>query len=209
MTCTPTYRGIIKDLKKEIPHAKQWIVDQIIRIMDEDKALFGDEKRTWILKHSKIWLSGEYAIGFGIDVAAAKDGGYFYNHKPFDEREGKFIFRMGRSTAGYTGQRIVLRKNGTINDKILKEAMYALAYDEIAYAKKVDVYEHNKTFYESLGKPCENHRSCYIELSQFKEGECRVKYDTTRIKFDLANVKIRDIESTVAKIKSHIEAFSC
>ena len=209
---TPRHRGTARQFKVEAPYARDWFMAQCRRLVEDQDQPIQDI------------LEEQFAQ---IDAAENKDGvitnGAFFRMDCHRETSGWVytgnlehtdymwwfeIGDSGRTTYG-SRQKIKIRKDGSIHEENLKNAMTYWASREISRRRCADNLATNTAEWEELQSPGKHDPFITVELSKGKLGMCSIQYSNTWVKLGkVHDVPIRNAQRMIDKMRSVAENFA-
>ena len=147
----PIYRGTRKELEAESENALAWFKSMITKAAAE---IGGEhEKRIVNVLDNLVYQNITYK------------GDHFFGSK--DRTDYHYVWECGlKEYCGWSKQRFVLRKNGTIHTENLKEALLNWAVTEKQHEYKQSILTYNKTLLAKIEKPDVVH----LTLSENEKG---------------------------------------
>ena len=176
MTYVPTYRGSYKELDAEKDQANEWFNAQIMNLLT-------DKQR------GEIYAYGPVDVHHAVDRQQSGPWGYSSR-----ERDDYFhIWRMRNPRKPYTNMRFMIRKNGTLNTKNLKEAVIDQIHRRINHRRESNILQQNKNIWNELYRSDPEILICDKVLSSTQIGMCVIKIREFKWHFSVAkSMKITD-----------------
>lgn len=199
MTFEPKYRGKERDLQREARDALEWLAG-IVRSLN-----FSDEHWAEIEPLLEKACKGEkFALGGAIGcrsfrVAVERSWGG-YRALPRDQLTDFFYeFQVGNNVrTSYGQQKILIRKDGTVNVENLEAALYRWAREIIGAKKRSDTLAHNERIYNMCQKPGLRCPDVEVELSRTQRDMATMTmWDTSRAFKYKATVRIENLQSVI------------
>lgn len=189
------YRGTQSQLNDEKIAAMEFMHAEIRKVMEDESA----ERREIV----------EEAFGNPTFYRQSIDRQYVRYRNSYSERPEWFYkweigLKFGHTA---TGERFVLRKDGTVNRENLKIAIMRWVRRRISNMVELEVSEHNQKLYEEAGSPGKDERHVKITLSKTAKGKARLILNEPNFKVQ-KDVAISEIAETIVQAKRLYEEWS-
>lgn len=189
----PLYRGTPTLMKLDAPKARDWFMAQCRRVVaDQDEAIRAVLEEQFLEIEAKPDERDGYMNGGFFRMTWNRESsGYSWNQSGREHRDYMWWFEIGDSGKTRYGsrQKIKIRKDGSIHEENLKDALTYWASREISRKRCADIHAANTEEYEQLQSPGKHIDFVTVELSRGKLGMCDISYSNTWVKMG----KVRDI----------------
>jgi len=209
----PRHRGTPTQFKLENAKARDWFMAQCRRVtadLDDDvKAVLEEQFAEIEAKPDERngFMNGGF---FRMNWHRETSGwGYSYTNREHDDYMWWFeIGESGRTRYG-SRQKIKVRRDGSIHEENLNNALHLWANREISRKRCADIHATNLEEYEQLQSPGKHDNNVTVELSKGKLGMCNITYSNTWVKLGkVYDVPIQNAKQMIDKMMSVAENFA-
>jgi hypothetical protein len=214
MTFQPRHRGTPTQFKAENAQARDWFMAQCRRVIAD---LDDDIKATLEEQFTEIEAKEDNQDGFMnggfFRMHWHREGGHYYWSNPGNRESSEYMwwFEIGDSGKTRYGsrQKIKIRKDGSIHEANLKEALHYWARREISRKRCADIHAANTEEWEQLQSPGKHDQFITVTLSKGKLGMCDIKYSNTWVVLGaVRDVPIQNARRMIDKMMSVAENFA-
>lgn len=214
MEFQPTYRGTPTQFKAENAKARDWFIAQCRRVIaDQDQAIRDVLEEQFTQIEAKEDNQDGFMGGGFFRMHWHREGHHYVwsNWSNRESSEYMWWFEIGDSGKTQYGslQKIKIRKDGSIHEENLKNALTRWASLKISRKRSADIHASNREEYEQLQLPWKHNPWVIVELSRTKLGMCDISYRTTWVVLGaVRDVPIQNARRMIDKMMSVAENFA-
>lgn len=212
----PLYRGTPTLMKLDAPKARDWFVAQCRRLAAtlEDQAVKDRLELEFQAMEQAEVKDGDVRSGLGFfHMQYRREGGHYYWSNPggLEHKDYLWWFEIGdsgRTTYG-SKQKIKIRKDGSIHEQNLLEALEHWARKAISRQRSQDIHAANLEEYERLQSPGKHDSFIKVELSRGTMGVCSITYSNTWVKMGkVHDIPIKNAQAMINLMMKAAEQFA-
>lgn len=211
------YRGTPTTMRREMKRSAEWMVNICMRLIedfDDAPRELCEEMLLTVLEQepkSEAMSSDRINVpGFHQSFDRNSGQGYTWNHSGRERTDWFMVWKIGKNmSTRWGGQKITMRKDGSVHEDNLKGALLAWANSEISSRRRASIKEANLVEYETYQSPGKHDNFVTVELSEGKLGVCNITYSNTWVKLGkVLDVPIRNAENMIRKMQAAAENFA-
>jgi len=211
----PIYRGKADQLEAQKLEARDWMIGICRRLVADfhDKEISTEVNNMLDELEASTETSngtGWHNRGFRQEVTRTSSLWGYSNGVTYNDYF--YQWNIGVNVrVHYSSQKLVIRKNGTVHEVNLSDALYKWASRIIKERNETDIGGKNREEYEAMQSPGKHESNITIELSKTELGKCSITmsdFNMERVRFGpVRGIPIFNAQAMILKMKATAEQF--